>query len=45
MVGSLFFWYNYGMKIKIGYDPYVEAVNTGLIMGSEHKILPESEWL
>ena len=40
-----FFWYTNKMDTKIGYDPYEEAVNTGLIMGSEHKILPESEWL
>ena len=33
------------MKIEIGYSPYEEAVNTGLIMGEEHQVLPESMWL
>jgi hypothetical protein len=33
------------MNIEITYDPYEEAVNTGLIMGAHHKILPDSEWL
>lgn len=33
------------MKIEITYSPYEEAVNTGLVMGKEHKILPESQWL
>jgi hypothetical protein len=45
MVGSLFFWYTDEMDIEIKYDPYEEAVNTGLIMSSEHNVLPESEWL
>jgi hypothetical protein len=33
------------MNIKIGYSPYEEAINTGLIMGEEHQVLPESMWL
>tara|TARA_R100000458_G_scaffold16324_1_gene13977 strand:+ start:118 stop:666 length:549 start_codon:yes stop_codon:yes gene_type:complete len=33
------------MKIEIGYSPYEEAVNTGLVLGKEHEILPESMWL
>jgi len=43
--GPSFFWYTDEMDIKITYDPYEEAVNTGLVMGAHHKILPESEWL
>jgi hypothetical protein len=45
MVDPLSFGILLFMKIKILYDPYEEAINTGLIMGSEHKVLPESEWL
>ena len=41
----LFFWYTVEMNIKIGYSPYEEAINTGLQMGPEHQVLPESEWL
>jgi len=33
------------MKIEIGYSPYGEAVNTGLVMGAEHKVLEDSEWI
>jgi hypothetical protein len=33
------------MKIEIGYDPYTEAVMTGLQMGEDHQVLPESMWL
>lgn len=45
MSGGLFFWYTKDMKIEIGYEPYGEAVNTGLQMGEEHQVLSESEWL
>ena len=40
-----FFWYNQTMNIEITYSAYEEAVNTGLILGKEHKICPESDWL
>ena len=33
------------MNIQIGHDPYTEAVMTGLQMGEQHQVLPESEWL
>ena len=33
------------MDIEILYSPYEEALNTGLQLGPEHKILPESMWL
>jgi len=45
MVGSLFFWYTIVMDIEILYSPYEEALNTGLQLGEEHKVLPESMWL
>ena len=45
MSGGLFFWYTISMDIEILYSPYEEAINTGLQMGSEHHVLPESMWL
>ena len=43
--GPSFFWYTDEMDIEILYSPYEEALNTGLQLGPEHKILPESMWL
>ncbi|HIJ11100.1 TPA: hypothetical protein HA278_03515 [Candidatus Woesearchaeota archaeon] len=33
------------MNIEVLYSPYEEALNTGLLLCEEHKILPESMWL
>ena len=40
-----FFWYTVFMNIEVLYSPYEEALNTGLLLCEEHKILPESMWL
>ncbi len=40
-----FFWYTVVMDIEIIYHPYDEALLTGLQLGKEHHILPESQWL
>lgn len=33
------------MDTEILYDPYEEAINTGLQMGEEHKIMPDGDWV
>lgn len=43
--GPPFFWYTYGMNVEILYSPYEEALNTGLQLGSEHKIMPDGDWI
>jgi len=40
-----FFWYTVDMDIEILYSPYEEAINTGLQMGEQHKILPDGDWI
>jgi len=43
--GPSFFWYTCGMDIEILYNPYEEAINTGLQLGVEHKIMPDGDWI